>query len=99
MTTTPIRFQLPELWMQLIDKKRLAKLMAIQEVSPFMLARAVGWKSKTSVVRLLAGDYNSVDPDKGARIAKYLGVGVDDLFLTKISSDTGVTAERQSASA
>lgn len=97
MATLPIRFQLPELWMQLIDKKRLAKLMTIQEVSPFMLARAAGWKSKTSVVRLLNGDYNSVDTDKAARIAKYLGVGVDDLFLVKISSDTGASEQRRSA--
>lgn len=97
MTTLSIAFQLPELWMQLIDKKRLAKLMAIQEVSPFQLARGVGWKSKTSVVRLLSGDYNAVTPDKAVRIAKYLGVGIDDLFLAKTSSDTGATAERRSA--
>lgn len=97
MSTLTIRSQLPELWMQLIDKKRLAKLMTIQEVSALMLARAAGWKSKTSVVRLLSGEYNSVDPAKAARIAKYLGVGIDDLFLVKISSDAGASDERKSA--
>lgn len=95
MGTLPTRFQLPELWMQLIDRKRLAKLMTIQEVTPFMLARAAGWKSKTSIVRLLNGAYNSVDTDKAARIAKYLGVGIDDLFLTKVSSDTGDSDRRK----
>lgn len=73
--------------MELIDHKRLAKLMAIQEVSPAELARAAGWSSKTSVTRLLSGRYKVVrDTDKCARIAKRLGVGIDDLFLTKISS-------------
>lgn len=89
MSTLPINPELPELWMQLIDRKRLAKLMAIQEVSPFMLARAAGWKSKTSIVRLLNGDYNAVDPERAARIAKYLGVGIDDLFMARLSTDVG----------
>ena len=89
MRTLPMNYRPPEMWMQLIDRKRLAKLMAIQEVSPLTLARAVGWRSKTSVVRLLNGDYNAVDSDKAARIAKFFGVGVDDLFVVKMSSGTG----------
>lgn len=90
MTNVARHYQLPELWMELIDRKRLAKLMAIQEVSPAALAKAAGWNSKTSVTRLLSGEYNGIkDADKCARIAKRLGVGIDDLFLTKISSHGG----------
>lgn len=98
MDTRPSRYQLPELWMELIDRKRLARLMAIQEVSPQQLARAVGWKSKTSVLRLLSGEYNGIkDTEKCVRIARHLGVGVDDLFMTKISSLTGDYEQRKSA--
>lgn len=85
-TPTITRYELPELWMELISRKRLAKLMAVQEVSPMQLAQAVGWRSRTSVTRLLNGHYNSVDTEKAARIAKFFGVGIDDLFLTKVST-------------
>lgn len=98
MGTNSNRYQLPELWMELIDRKRLAKLMAIQEVSPAALAKVVGWNSKTSVTRLLSGEYNGIkDPEKCVRIAKHLGVGVDDLFLVKMSSVARDSEQRQSA--
>lgn len=84
--------------MQLIDRKRLAKLMTIQDVSPAALARVAGWSSKTSVTRLLSGEYNAIkDTEKCVRIAKHLGVGIDDLFLAKISSAAGDSEERRSA--
>lgn len=81
--------------MELIDRKRLARLMAIQEVSPAALAKAVGWESKTSVTRLLSGKAKVVkDANRAARIAKHLGVGTDDLFLTKVSSSAGDSDKR-----
>lgn len=84
--------------MELIDPKRLAKLMAIQEVSPAELAKAAGWNSRTSITRLMSGEYRVVkDTNKCARIAKYLGVGIDDLFLTKMSSAPRDSDERKSA--
>jgi hypothetical protein len=84
--------------MELTNRKLLAKLMAIQEVSPAQLAKVAGWRSKTSVTRLLSGEYNVVkEPEKCARIAKHLGVGIDDLFLTKISSSTGDSDDRNVA--
>jgi transcriptional regulator with XRE-family HTH domain len=98
MTTRPTRYQLPELWMELIDRKRLARLMAIQDVSPAQLAKVAGWSSKTSVTRLLSGEYNGIkDTEKCARIARHLGVGIDDLFMTKISSAAGDYDQKRSA--
>lgn len=81
---------LPELWMELDDKrrKRLATLMEIHEVSPKRLAIAVGWKSRTSITRLLNGEYNAVDTDRAARIAHFFGVPQEHLFLPKSSSGT-----------
>lgn len=72
--------------MILQDHKRLAKLMVIQGVSQRELARAAGWKSHTYMARLLRGDEKTLRPEPALRIAKYLGVGVDDLFLVGVDS-------------
>lgn len=79
---------LPGIWMKLIDRKRLAKLMAIQGVSARQLAKAAGWKSHSYMNRLLKGDVSSLEPEPAVRIARHLGVGVDDLFMPRLSTDT-----------
>lgn len=75
--------------MQLRDRKKLARLMVVQEVTQRELAKAVGWKSHSFLGRLLRGEVNSLDADAALRIAHYLAVPVDDLFLTRVSSKTG----------
>lgn len=77
-----------EVWMELQDRKRLARLMAIQEVSHRELARAAGWKSHSYVGRLVRGEVKTLQMEPALRIANFLRVGVDDLFLTKSSSFT-----------
>ena len=72
--------------MQIRDHKKIAKLMVIQGVSQRQLARAVGWESHSIAGRLIRGEIRSVTPDKAALISKFLGVGVDDLFLVKSST-------------
>lgn len=71
--------------MELQDRKKLAKLMVIQDVSQRELARLAGWKTHSYLGRLLRGDAKTLNPEPALRIAKALGVGVDDLFLTKVS--------------
>lgn len=71
--------------MELHDRKKLAKLMVIQELSQRELAQLAGWKTHSYLGRLLRGDAKTLNPDPALRIAKALGVGVDDLFLTKVS--------------
>ena len=88
---------LPEIWMRLHNRKGLLKLMAIQNVSGRQLATAAGYKSHTYMQRLLRGDVSTLDLEPAVRIAKYLGVGVDDLFVARDSSDTGGTAKRGKA--
>lgn len=79
--------------MRLIDRKRLAKLMAIQGVSARALATAAGWSSHSYMNRLLSGEVSTLEVEPAVRIAAHLQVGVDDLFMARVSSDD----ERQTA--
>lgn len=75
--------------MILIDRKKLAKLMLIQEKTHRDVAHAAGWSSHSYVGRLLSGEVNTLRPEAALRIAKFLGVGVDDLFVTRVSTNHG----------
>lgn len=83
---TPTSF---EVYMLLKDRKRLARLIEIQDVSKRSVAFAAGWKSHTYLLRLLSGEARTVDPEPAVRIATYLGVDVQDLFTPKVTSDAG----------
>ncbi len=84
MTTTTF-----EVYMLLTDRKRLARLIEIQEVSKRSVALAAGWKSHTYLLRLLSGDARTVEPEPAIRISTYLGVDVQDLFTPKVTSGAG----------
>lgn len=73
--------------MRLINRKRLLTLMAIQDVSQRELARAAGYKSHAYLGRLMRGDVDTLDPTPALRIARRLEVGVDDLFMPRLSTD------------
>lgn len=83
--------------MKLIDRKRLKTLMVVQEVSQRELAKAAGWKAHSYLGRLLRGEVDTLGPEAALRIAKHLGVGVDDLFVSKLSTPTGRTTKSRSA--
>ena len=83
--------------MLLKDRKQLAKLMVIQGVSARTLAKVAGWKSHSYMNRLLSGEVRTLATDPALRIAHHLGVGVDDLFLVRVSDDAGDCAQRRSA--
>ncbi len=76
-----------EVWMELIDAKKLAKLMVIQDVSQRRLASDIGWKSHTYVARLVKGEAKTLSPESAIKIAIRFGVGIDDLFLARTSND------------
>lgn len=86
MVTQRVTF---EVYMRLTDRKRLARLMAIQGVSSRQLAAAAGWKSHTYVLRLLSGKATTLDPEPAVRIARFLQVGTDDLFEAKVTTPSG----------
>lgn len=89
--------RITEVWMRVIDHKRIAKLMAIQGVSQRELARIVGWKSHAYMGRILRGEIRSVDPETAVKIAATFGVGVDDLFMPRVSTETVQSESRRGA--
>lgn len=84
--STAIKERLGEVYMELLDRKKLAKLMIIQGVSQREMAKAAGWSSHSYLGRLLAGEVKTLKVEPALRIANKLQVGVDDLFLTRVDS-------------
>lgn len=78
-----------EVWMKVRDRKKMARLMVIQEATQEDLMRAAGWNSHSIVGRILRGQVTTVTPERAIRIANFLHVPVDDLFTTVVSSPTG----------
>lgn len=87
----------PEVYMRLIDRKKLAKLMLIQDISQRQLAHVIGWRSHSYMGRLLRGEVSTLEPEAAVRIAHHLGVGTDDLFVTRTSRDTRQLAKQKVA--
>lgn len=85
-------------WMRLHPqgRKRLAKLLLIQEISHRQLADAIGWKSHGMIGHLIAGRRNGVDPASAVAMARYLGVELSDLFVTEMSTKIGPHSRRAS---
>lgn len=79
------------------DHKKLARLLVIQEISHRQLAMALGWRSHSYVGRIVRGEQRSIDPEAALRIAKILQTPVDDLFVIKVSSETGRNGQEQAA--
>lgn len=75
--------------MILRDRKKLARLMVIQELSQRKLAAAAGYRAHSYIGRLLRGEESSVSTDAALRIAHTLRVGVEDLFLPDSTSNSG----------
>lgn len=80
--------------MLLKDRKQLAKLMVIQGASQRQVAEAAGWKSHSYLGRLLRGEVKTLEPEHAVRIACFFGVGVDDLFLARVTTNTPQTDSR-----
>lgn len=72
--------------MQLKSLKRLKTLMEIHELSARDLAEVAGYKSHTSVVRVLRGQSKNFGNDQALRLAAYFKVPVDDLFVIRVSN-------------
>lgn len=83
--------------MELRDPKKLQRLMIVQDVSQRDLAAAVGWKSHSYLGRLLRGEAKNLDTTPALLMAHHLKVGVEDLFLTRVSDQTEHLARPQRA--
>ncbi|MBF6328763.1 helix-turn-helix domain-containing protein [Nocardia transvalensis] len=75
--------------MILKDRKKLARLMAIEEVSQRDLAQAAGYRAHSYIGRLLRGEVDGLGDEPAARIARRLQVSVEDLFLPESTSNYG----------
>lgn len=83
--TTIERF---EVFMLLDDKHRdlLKRMMSVQGISGRTLARAAGYSSHSYMTRLLRGEARWVEAEAAVRIAAFLGVPVDLLFVAKTAT-------------
>jgi hypothetical protein len=95
----PIRAKLPEIYVKVLDPKKIVKLMVIQGVSQRELAEAAWGKdaSHSYLGRILRGQIKSIRPEPADRIAHYLGVGRDDLFLARVTTDSARPVKRRRA--
>lgn len=81
--------------MKVLDPKKIVKLMVIQGVTQRELAEvAWGVKNHSYLGRILRGEIKSIRSDPAIRIAAYLGVGMDDLFVAKVSSESAQSVRR-----
>lgn len=87
---------LGEVWMQVRDHRKLARLAVIQNLSHRQIAEAIGWKAHSYVGRIMRGKVTTIDPEAAVRWAHLFGVAVDDLFLTR-SSRNPARSDRSSA--
>lgn len=83
--------------MRLRDRRKLARLMVIQEVTQRELAAAAGWSSHSYLGRLLRGEANTVTPTAAIRISEFLGVPLDELFAAQMSTPTGRAVRKEKA--
>jgi transcriptional regulator with XRE-family HTH domain len=88
---------IPEIYMQVLDPRKIQKLMVIQGVSARTLAEAVGYASHSYITRILRGEIKTVTPERAARIARFFGVGIDDLFVPRLSTDAGPSVKRKAS--
>lgn len=80
------------IWMELINRDKLVRRMEAQGVSQRELARAAGWKSHSYMRRLITGDAKTLNTDPALRIAHYLHLDVDDIFVTRVSTPPARTS-------
>lgn len=85
--------------MRVLDPKKIVKLMVIQGVTQRELAEAAWGEgaSHSYLGRILRGDIKSIRSDPADRIAHYLGVGRDDLFVARLTSESAQTGRRRRA--
>lgn len=86
--------------MLVLDPKKISKLIVLEGYSTRSFSKAIGYKSPTHLRRILDGKQKTVTPDRAALIARRLNVGMDKLFVPRLSTDAGEideTDERLSA--
>lgn len=88
-----------DLYMELVNREMLERLMKTKGVSQRQLASIAGWKSHTYMQRLVRGEVKTLNTDPALRIAHHFGVPVDLLFLTRLDTNSGHSDRKLKSSA
>lgn len=99
MSLSQIRPTLGEVYMEIRDRKKLARLMIVQDETQRSLSAAAGWRSHSYLGRLLRGEVKTLDTEAALRIAHKLRVPVDDLFVIRVDSNSGPIGQKQKSPA
>lgn len=79
-------------------RERLKALMHGHDVTHRQLAQIAGWSTHSYLGKLLRGDANTLAPEPATKIAEHFGLDVNDLFVARLSTNTGHSAQsRRSA--
>src|SRR6188472_2377936 len=81
--------------MRLHNRKGLRTLMVVHDVSQRQLARAAGYRSHAYMGRLLRGEVDTLEPAAALRIARFLQVETDFLFVSRPSIEDARFAYRR----
>ena len=73
--------------MRLHNLKGLRTLIVVHGVSQRRLARAAGYRSHAYMGRLLRGEADTLEPKAALRIARFLQVDLEFLFVPRPSID------------
>lgn len=84
--------------MQVKDLDLLLALITGKKVSRRKLSEYAGWRSHTYLQRILRGEITTLTTDRAYKIAHYLGVPVEVLFLPRVSSDAAQFEQESSPS-
>ncbi|MGV0785179.1 helix-turn-helix domain-containing protein [Mycolicibacterium sp. XJ775] len=99
MSLSQIRPTLGEVYMEIRDRKKLARLMIVQDETQRSLSAAAGWRSHSYLGRLLRGEVKTLDTEAALRIAHKLRVPVDDLFVIRVDSNPVDLGQKQKSPA
>ena len=79
--------------MRVRDVKKFQSVLVIQGVSYRKLAEVAGYASHAHISALMQGKKTGIKPEAAHKIAAYLGMPVDHLFVSHLSSNTGETGQ------
>lgn len=79
------------------DRRKIAKLMVLANLTGRKLAEKAGQKSHTWVYGVLRGEITTVTPAFAAAIAEALEVDVADLFVPTVSMNRAQDVETDAA--
>lgn len=83
--------------MKVRDPELLARMISDKGISLREMSIVAGWRSHTYLQRLIRGQATTLKPQPAARIARHLGVPIDLLFVTRLSTDTAHITKRRRA--